>query len=153
MREAKKHPSRIAQRVAALLVTEGETLVFPPPAMAKVRAIVEVAAYVKDHRGVDALRTLVRLAVGLERGGYPRASQQLLGAISDSKAALRALAKHAEAEAALVASFVGTGVTRRAPQHDAKVEGIPLRTILPVNVGRRLEPAARRGRRAPRPKN
>lgn len=138
-----KKPQRAKQTVAALLVLDDDgQLRFPEATLPKVEAIVEVAAYVKDRRGIEALLDLVRLAMALEQEAHVEASTALFDVIKRSPPALAALGREAkkdEATHAMFSRFSDGATPRRAPEHDAPAEGVPLRTLLPPTLGRRLE--------------
>jgi hypothetical protein len=141
-------PSRVMTRLAALMIETKDGLQFPPPAQAKVAAVVEVAARIPDEvRGVQALYDVARLALALADAGHAKASATLQDILRRSPAARARLAAVRSGEA-LVArrfeAFHGGAEPKRAPRIDGPSAGVALKALLPPGVGRRLDPAARR---------
>ncbi|MCB9647173.1 MAG: hypothetical protein H6730_11335 [Deltaproteobacteria bacterium] len=141
---AKKAPSRVLSRLAGLLTETKDGLRFPPAAQAKVAAVVEVAARIPDEvRGAQALYDVARLAVALADAGHDEASQTVQQILRSSPAAGARLTAVRSGEAQVAkrfAAFRGGAEAPRAPRVDAPREGVALKDLLPVGVGRRMDP-------------
>ena len=145
-------PSRVMKTLGGLLAEDDAGLFFPEPALAKVQAVVEVAARLLDARGVAALYDIVKLSLALEDRGHARPAQALKAALRASPAALRRLATAQERDKATYAAllrFSDAKEVKQAPRIDeAPQDGVSLKSLLRPGVGQRLDPRERAARKS-----
>lgn len=149
---ARTDPSRVLQKVGALLVEDADGLHFPDEALPKLQAVVEVAARVTDARGLDALHDLVKLSLALADGGHARGADAVKAALRGSPAALRRLATARERDKDIHAAlerFTDARAVKRAPRIDQAVDaGVALKDLLRPGVGQRLDATERAARKS-----
>lgn len=158
-------PSRVLTKLAALLQEEQGALHFSEEALAKVGAVVEVAARLPDDtHASQALADVIRLGIALGDGGHPAAADGLMKMVRGSPAAVKRLAALRQRDKATFERFerfTQAPSRKVAPSLDQEVsDGVSLKSLLPVGSAGRLErPAATpaagpaptsRGRSAPR---
>lgn len=137
-------PSRLLTKLAALLHAEQGTLRFSEDALAKVGAVIEVSARLKDEaHGAAALTEVIRLAIALDEGGHTDAAKAIRASLLASPAAVKRLAAVRERDKVTherFERFTESERARTAPHLEAEVQaGLSLKALLPAGVGRRLE--------------
>lgn len=139
--------SRVQQKIAALLVERAGILSFPEAAVAKVAAVVEVAARLPDRaRGDAALYDLMALLVALARQGHQVAADQISMVFRTSPAALTRLAElkeRMEPRETPLMKFSDLKEVKRAPRQDAPPPPSTLQLKQLLTPSRRLERPSR----------
>jgi hypothetical protein len=139
--------SRVQLKIARLLVDRAGILCFPEGAVAKVAAVVEVAARLPDRtRGDGALYDLMALMVALARQGHQVAADQLSMVFRTSPAALTRLAElkeRMEPRETPLMKFSDLKAVKRAPQQGAAPPPATIQLKQLLTPSRRLERPSR----------